>query len=324
VTTPGVSSRWIEKRRPHWVQLEALVARGHRAARRFTHEELRALALLYRQTAADLATVRQHQGNGQLAAYLNRLLGAAHNVVYAGRPARLAALANFFARTVPHVFRETWRYTALATALFVWGALAGAGLAIADPGFERFVLGGAMMDSIERGEMWTHSILAMKPLASSAILTNNLSVSFAAFALGILGGLGTIYIMVFNGLLMGVIAVACHRAGMSLALWSFVAPHGALELPAIFIAGGAGLLLGRGLVLPGTRPRHESLTEAAGTAVRLLLGVVPLLILAGLIEGFVSPVPIAPAVKLVIGAAMLTLLSGYLLGQSSPRPLTSR
>lgn len=220
------------------------MAGGHRASRALDHQHLRRLALLYRQTAADLATVRQSPGGAQLVPYLNRLLGSAHHVIYATPPARVSAVAAFFARTVPQVFRQTWRYTALACAVFALGACAGAALSTADPAFERFMLGGAMMDSIERGEMWTHSILAVKPLASSAILTNNLSVSFAAFALGIFGGLGTLYLMVFNGVLIGVIAAACHRAGMTLALWSFIAPHGALELPAIFIAGGAGLLLG--------------------------------------------------------------------------------
>ena len=128
--------------------------------------------------------------------------------------------------------------------------LAGVAIASSDPGFERLLLGGGMMDTIETGRMWTHSIVAIKPLASSAIATNNLSVPFAAFAGGILAGLGTVYMMIFNGLLIGVVAVACHQAGMSLSLWSFVAPHGVLELPAIFIAGGAGLLMARGLLAP--------------------------------------------------------------------------
>ena len=132
-------------------------------------------------------------------------------------------------------------------------------MCLADPGFERFILGGHMMDTIERREMWTHSILAMKPLASSAIMTNNLSVSFTAFALGITGGSARPGMMVFNGLMIGVIGVACHRADMSMALWSFVAPHGSLELPAIFIAGGAGL---RARSRPA-RPRHASPSRGA-------------------------------------------------------------
>jgi uncharacterized membrane protein SpoIIM required for sporulation len=268
---------------------------------------------LYRQTAADLAAAREHRADVELAAYLNRLLGRAHNLVYSAAPRRPRSILTFYTRTFPQIFRSTWRYTATATGIFLLGALLGVTVCAADPGFERFLLGGAMMDTIDRREMWTHSIVAVKPLASSAILTNNLGVAFTAFALGITAALGTAWIMFFNGVLISVVASACHRADMGVALWSFVAPHGSLELPAIFIAGGAGLLLGRGLVAPGTLPRGEALRLHAGTAVRLVLGVVPLLIVAGVIEGFVSPVAIDPGVKFVIGAALLILLALYLL-----------
>jgi uncharacterized membrane protein SpoIIM required for sporulation len=167
-------------------------------------------------------------------------------------------------------------------------------------------------------------------LASSKILTNNLSVSFAAFAMGITAGIGTAWMMLFNGLLMGVVAAACFRAGMGVALWSFVAPHGSLELPAIFIAGGAGLVLGSALVAPGTLPRRDALRLHGATAVRLLLGVIPLLVIAGIIEGFVSPVPIGAAVKFAIGASLVVLLLLYLLragaadrsSRASARPST--
>jgi uncharacterized membrane protein SpoIIM required for sporulation len=293
------------------------LARGQRGVSSFAHDELRELALLYRQTAADLAAAREHRADAELAAYLNRLLGRAHNLVYSASPRRPRSIVTFYTQTFPQIFRSTWRYTATSTGIFLLGALLGVTVCLADPGFERYLLGGAMMDTIDRREMWTHSIVAVKPLASSAILTNNLGVAFTAFALGITAALGTAWIMFFNGVLISVVASACHRADMSVALWSFVAPHGSLELPAIFIAGGAGLLLGRGLVAPGTLPRGEALRAHAGTAVRLVLGVIPLLVVAGVIEGFVSPVAIEPGVKFVIGAAMAILLALYLLAPST-------
>jgi len=293
------------------------VTRGRHGTAGFTHDELRELALLYRQTAADLATVREHQDAAQLSAYLNRLLGAAHNLVYAAPRARAGGFAAFITRAIPATFRETWRYTVAATALFTLGGVAGAALTTADPGFARFVLGGAMIDTIARGEMWTHSILAVKPLASAGIMTNNLTVALSAFASG-LTVIGPIYFMLFNGLMIGVVGVACQRAGLGLSLWSFVAPHGALELPAIFIAGGAGLLLASGLLLPGPLPRRESLTAAAATATRLMLAAFPLLVIAGLIEGFVSPGALPPLLKLATGAGILVLLALYLaIGRAS-------
>jgi uncharacterized membrane protein SpoIIM required for sporulation len=313
VAAPALSSRWIEKRKPHWTRLEALLARGRHGVSKLTHDELRELALLYRQTAADLSSARERRVDAQLATYLNQLLGRAHNLIYSGVRPRPRGLLGFYLHTFPQVFRDTWRYTLAATTIFLAGGVLGTSLSLADPGFQRFILGGAMMDTIERREMWTHGILAVKPLASSAITTNNLSVSFAAFALGITAGLGTAWLMLLNGVLIGTIGVACFRAGLSVSLWSFVAPHGALELPAIFIAGGAGLILGRGLLDPGTLPRREALGQAGGRAIRLLLGVIPLLVVAGAIEGFISPVPIGATTKLVIGAAMFTLLCLYLL-----------
>ena len=267
---------------------------------------------MYRQAAADLAAAREHSANAQLAAYLNQLLGRAHNLVYAARPARTRNILAFYRRTFPQIFRNTWRYTGLATGIFALGALAGVLLSTGDPGFARFLLGGPMIDTIDRREMWTHSILAVKPLASSAILTNNLSVAFSAFALGVVAGAGTAYIMLFNGIMIGVIGTACHRAGMSVPLWSFVAPHGALELPAIFIAGGAGLLLARGIVAPGLLPRRDALVESGGLAIRLLLGVIPMLVIAGVIEGFVSPTALDPMLKFATGAAVFVLLAVYL------------
>lgn len=289
-----------------------MLARGRDNVSALAHQELRELALLYRQTAADLSAAREGAANAQLAEYLNQLLGRAHNLVYAARPARRRGIVEFYTRHFPEVFRATWRYTAAAFALFAVGGIIGLAASIIDPGFQRFILGGHMMDTIERREMWTHSILAVKPLASSAILTNNLSVAFSAFALGALAGLGTVYIMVFNGVMIGVIGMACHRAGMSVPLWSFVSPHGALELPAIFIAGGAGLVLARGIVAPGLLPRRDAMAESGAMAIRLLLGVIPLLVIAGAIEGFVSPTAIDPVVKFVIGAGMFVLLVVYL------------
>src|ERR671919_278947 len=132
--TPALSSRWIDKRKAHWERLEALVVRGRSGVSGLTHQELQELALLYRQTAADLSAAREYAANARLAAYLNQLLGRAHNLVYAARPARTGNILTFYRRTFPRVFRETWPYTAAATALFAIGALAGTVLSIPDPG----------------------------------------------------------------------------------------------------------------------------------------------------------------------------------------------
>jgi uncharacterized membrane protein SpoIIM required for sporulation len=313
-----ISTRWLEKRRPHWLRLEQLLAlsgRGSIASLKST--ELQELALLYRQSASDLATVREDPASKQLAVYLNQLLGRAHNLIYMGRRQNRRGIWTFYRDIYPVIFRQTFADTFAAFVLFLAAAFAGFLMGMADPSFTRHFLGPQMIDTIERHEMWTHSIVTIKPLASSAILTNNISVALSTFALGITAGIGTVWMMLLNGLMMGVVAVACWREGMSLQLWSFVAAHGVLELPAIFIAGGAGIGIAKGLLFPGSLPRRESLVRAGRRSVQLVLGTIPMLLVAGIVEGFVSPTDLPYALKFLLAGALATILVLYLLRRPS-------
>jgi uncharacterized membrane protein SpoIIM required for sporulation len=317
-----ISTRWLDKRKPQWKQLETLLDRGAgNGLRALTRNELQDLSLLYRQIAADLAAIRQDPSAGQLAGYLNQLLARAHNTIYSAKRASPGAVLRFFTADYPEIFRRNLNYCLFALALFVGGAAVGAVLTYQDPDFKVRILGPQMVDTIERREMWTHSIVGMKPVAASGIMTNNISVGFMAFGAGITAGLGTLYMMIFNGLLIGVIGMACAMAGMSGQLWSFVAPHGVLELPAIFIAGGAGFRLAQGLLFPGFLPRRESIARAGTDGVKLLLGSVPTLIIAGIIEAFVSPTELAVPLKFALAAALFTLFLVYLFWKPGRRQL---
>jgi uncharacterized membrane protein SpoIIM required for sporulation len=273
-----ISTRWLEKRKPHWDRLETLLGTvDRRGLSSLDRPELRELSLLYRQMAADLAAIREDPSSRQFAAYLNQLLARAHNTIYAGRRGSATEIVQFFVSAYPRLFRRHRAHVALTVAIFGAAAAVGALVTWVDPGFTGRLLGPQMVETIRRREMWTHSILAIKPLASSAIMTNNMSVAFTTFAMGITAGLGTLYMIALNGLMIGVIGTACAAAGMSVALWSFVAPHGVLELPAIFIAGGAGLRLAQGLLFPGFLPRRYSLALAGNEALKLVIGCVPIL-----------------------------------------------
>jgi uncharacterized membrane protein SpoIIM required for sporulation len=301
-----ISTRWLAKRKTYWARLELLVDRSNKGGiSALDHRELQELGLLYRQTASDLATVREDVTSHQLTFYLNQLLGRAHNLIYM-------------------VFRETFRQTFLAFLIFTVTGIATWAVTIHDPAFAHRILGPEMMATIEKREMWTQSIVTIKPLAASGIMTNNLAVCFATFALGITAGLGTIRLMITNGMLIGVIGAATWQAGMALQLWSFVAAHGVLELPAIFISGGAGLEIARGMLFPGLLPRRESLALAGGRAARLMMGIMPILIVAGIIEGFVSPSGIASPLKFLLAAVLFAGLTTYLwLAGLTPRPVAA-
>jgi len=227
-----ISTCWLEKRKPYWNKLETLLNQSTKSGlHSLSRSDLQELSLLYRQTAADLAAIREDPGSVHFARYVNQLLVRAHNTIYSGHRASPAAIFSFFWETYPATFRRNLNYFLLAVLIFVVGGIVGAVLTYQNPDFKVKLLGPQMVETIDRHEMWTHSIVGIKPLASSAIMTNNMSVSFTTFALGITAGLGTIYMMAFNGLLIGVIGMACGLAGMSLQLWSFVAPHGVLKAP---------------------------------------------------------------------------------------------
>ena len=286
-----------------------------------SHSELQELGLLYRQTASDLATVRQDATAKQLTVYLNQLLGRSHNLIYHGQKPKVSGVVSFYRDTYPQIFRETLPQTGIAFGVFLLAGLVACILTFHDSGFAYRLLGPQMMETIEQRKMWTDSIVTIKPLASSGIMTNNLSVAFSTFALGITGGIGTLWMMVVNGLLIGVIGAATWKAGMALQLWSFVAPHGVLELPAIFISGGAGLEIARGLLFPGYLPRKVSLAKAGRRAARLLLGTIPMLIIAGVIEGFFSPSGAPVAMKFALAGVLFSALLSYLFLFRKPSPL---
>jgi len=228
-----ISNRWIDTRKPHWTRLEHLALQAETSGlKSLSPRDLRDFGLLYRQAAADLSAVRTDDASRTLEAYLNRLVARAHNFVYAGAALSPRSIGRYLAYEYPRLFRRLFPYTALAFALFTLAGLFGAMLTILRPEYMIAQLGPQMIETIHQHKMWTESILGAEPQASSAIMTNNIMVCFVTFAGGITAGLFTIFLLIQNGLSIGIVAVACQQNGLSLSLWSFVAAHGALELPA--------------------------------------------------------------------------------------------
>ncbi len=308
-----ISNQWISLRKESWNRLETLVKQVETSSlKTLSSAELRELGLLYRQAAADLSAVRSDEGSRTLEAYLNRLVSRAHNFIYSGDRLNLSSVWQFLSRGYPRIFRRLLPYTAAALAIFLSGALLGTLLTIARPQFMHAMLGPQMVDKIEHHRMWTDSILTAKPQSSSLIMTNNIAVCFYTFVGGIFAGLGTIYLMFTNGMSIGVVTTACTQNHMALNIWSFVAAHGALEIPSILISGGAGLRLASGLLFPGMLRRRDALALAGGESIRLLSGAVPMLVIAGLLEAFLSPTHAPLPVKFSVSAVLLTGLGLWL------------
>lgn len=280
------------------------------------------MALLYRQVAADLSVLRQDATARTYADHVNQLLARAHHIIYSGKKATLASIFRFLRDEYPAIFQRQLRYVGLSLAVSVAWGLLGAVITSARPEFMRHFVGPAMISTMERHEMWTKSVVTVAPMASSYIMTNNLTVSFVTFAGGIVFGLGTFWFLYRNGMMLGVIGAACHQYGMSIALWSFVAPHGSLELPAILIAGGAGFRLGHAMLFPGALRWKDSVARGGIEATRLVSGIIPMLIIAGILEGFFSPSHAPVWLKFTVGGLLFTLMLIWLFRPVKPLPRT--
>jgi uncharacterized membrane protein SpoIIM required for sporulation len=309
--------QFYQSRRGDWQTLSQLLDRCQKGIVQLSPQDVDSLGRLYHAATSDLALAQRDFPSHKVTLYLNQLVARAHAVVYRGEPMAHRRLLHFATTGFPQAYRQTLPFFLVAMLLFVLPAL-GAGLIINwQPHTAQWLLPAGSQDvipSIEDQELWTDIPVHKRPYASSFIMQNNIQVAFLAFGSGILAGLPTLWIMVFNGLLIGGLTGLTAHHGIGFELWTFVIGHGTIELTMIFIAGGSGLMLGWSVIHPGLMSRRDALTAAARRAVLLVIGCVPLLVLAGLIEGFISPAENVPwAAKWAVGLGTGILLHCYLL-----------
>ncbi len=303
----------MRRRRPYWDRLSGLLEQAEKSGvADLSREELQELALLYRQVAADLSALRQDNTARNQAADVNQLLARAHQIIYSTRKASLAGVFRFLMDEYPAIFQRNLRYVLASLMISAACGLLGVIVTTTRPEFMRHFVGPEMVATMERHEMWTKSIVSVAPMETSHIMTNNLTVSFMMFAGGISFGALTLFSLYVNGMMLGVIGAACHQYGMSLELWSFVAGHGSLELPSILIAGAAGLRLGHAMLFPGGYRWKDSVARGGIEATRLVSGIIPLLVIAGCLEGFFSPSHSPVWLKFSVGAVLFTVLNLWL------------
>lgn len=309
--------RFYQARQADWQELARLLDRGQQNMRLLSREEVLALSRLYRAATSDLALAQRDFPNHRVTTYLNQLVARGHALIYRDEPLALGRLRRFVTRGFPAAFRQTLPFTLAATLLFLLPALLAGAVAAWQPDAGRWILPAAAQELIpllEQRDLWTDIPIDERPYASSFIMQNNIQVAFLAFAGGVLAGVPTVLVMLTNGLLLGGVTGLAIHYGVGFELWTFVIGHGVIELSVICIAGGSGLMLGWAIVHPGWLSRRDALARASGRAVRLIIGCVPLLVLAGLIEGFISPNEAIPwPVKWGIGVLSGLALFGYLL-----------
>ena len=307
--------RWIARRELFWKRQDALLRQVEKKGiKSLRSDDIRELASLYRSVAADLARARTQKAGNIIIQNLQSLTTRGYNQIYQGsRRQEWQALVDFYRWGLPSVVQQNAGYIALATSLFLLGAIVAWWYAWQDTTFMSLIVPENLIRKVrDEHQLWMGSIVGVEPLASTSIMMNNLSVSFGAVAGGITAGIYTVFLLVFNGLSIGAVATLVGQNNLAYPFWAFVFPHGSLELPAIFFAGGAGLLIARAILFPGKYRRIDALKLYGNRAVQLVFGIVPMLVIAGTIEGFFSPSPLVPEpLKYLAGVGLFAFLVMY-------------
>ncbi len=284
-------NEFVSERKTDWRRLED-ITRKFRPGKtpQLTKEELWQVGPLYTAAVSDLAVLKSSDAgtdpNNRTISYLNGLIIRAHGALYRKTPFKRRSISDFFVRGLPSVMRANIAYVAVSAGVFMFFSILGFVLSVTEPGFVEMVVPPGIIATVEDGEVWFSGLYRVAPQASSWLMTHNISVTFLAIAAGMTFGIGSIFLMALNGLLLGAVGGVCYTHDLSLELWSFVLPHGSVELSAIIIGGGAGLILGHALIDPGPYRRSEWLAHRGKDAATLALACIPLLVVAGITEAF--------------------------------------
>lgn len=299
----------LADREESWRRLEALIERAEtRGAASLTDAELRELSALYRRTTVHLAQLRTRTQDKRLIKYVNGLVARGHALIYAGKPKyALRGLVDLFVRGFPRAFVDTARFQAVAIGLLVVAGFASFAATSIRPEHGYAFLGtaetrvpGANRDHLlEVLRSGRETGAGYRAFFSSFLFTHNTRVGFLAFASGIFLCIPTVVLIAYNGLLLGAMSAVYHNAGLDTEWWAWILPHGVTELLAISIVSAAGLLLGYALIDPGGRPRLQELTRRGRQAAVLVVGCVPLFLLAAVIEGFLRQSQLSDLARLL-------------------------
>jgi uncharacterized membrane protein SpoIIM required for sporulation len=306
--------------RQRWNELSSLLdGLDRRGFAALSTDDTKSLCRLYRHVTIDLSKARTGGEDPELIRYLNALAARAHGRVYRTRPVHLGALGGFVTCGFPRLVRRRARPILAAVALFLLTSLASCLAVVRDPESAYALFDEHLVEyenvrlEKQEGEYrgnFTFDV-GQSPLIAVLIIANNIRVAINVFALGALGCLPGALLLVYNGRMLGTLTGLVVNHGYFLDFYSLVLTHGVLELSAICIAGGAGLLLGWAVIAPGPLTRRDALRRASGDAFGLLAGTALLLVAAGLIEAYVTP-HFPAAVRWGVAGTSAVLLASYL------------
>ncbi|CAG9623576.1 stage II sporulation protein M [Sutcliffiella rhizosphaerae] len=297
--------QFIKQHREQWKELESILKDLHKK-RNITNEKLDTFHQLYQKAAQNLSYSQTHFPSEEVTPYLNELVAKSHNLLYKDQISSWKQAGHFFGYRFVGLLAEQWKFVVIAMLLFTIGGLGSFFAVIEDPLYIYSILSVDMAQNFDPEKIGMNDGLVDAPLMSASITTNNIQVAILAFAGGITFGILTVYILIYNGIIVGAIAALFWHHNKTYEFWAYIVPHGMIELTAIFIAGGAGLLMGYKLFVPGEYSRGYQLKVNAKRSVLLLLGTIPLFIIAGAIEGFITPAKISLEAKYLV--ALLTVV----------------
>lgn len=317
-------NRFAETSRPQWKRLEQYLTRMESdPAYRASLDEVESIHALYQHACTDLARVAPLAAEPELKRYLEWLVARAYCQIYASRPRPVFSFRRWLFETLPQTFRRHMRAFQLSLALTLLGVLFGAAMLAVDPEAKSVLMPFAHLQGSPRDRVAAETAGKGRNLEdgksrfSAALITNNTRVAFLSFALGMTAGFGTMIVLFYNGAILGAVVFDYAADGQTAFLLGWLLPHGVIEIPALVLAGQAGLVLGYALIGWGTRvPRRRRMREVGPDLVTLAAGVALMLVWAGLVEAFFSQYhePVVPySLKIAFGVLEALLLGSYLM-----------
>ncbi|UOQ84195.1 stage II sporulation protein M [Gracilibacillus salinarum] len=308
-------NQFIKQHRQDWGRLEVLISE---LPKKKTSHSIEDFQHTYQKVARQLSFSQTYFPNEDVTIYLNELTGKAHNILYQSQHSSWKQAYHFFSSKFVGLLLQQWKAVVLAMMLFVIAGIASFFAVLENPSHLYGILSEEMAQAFDPGTLNESPRVVDAPMMSAQIMTNNIQVAILAFAGGITFGILTVYLLITNGILIGAIAALFWNHGNSYVFWAYIVPHGVIELIAIFIAGGSGLLMGYKLFVPGNHSRGYQLKIQTNRSVQLLIGTVPLFIIAGIIEGYITPsglsleMKYAFAIVTAFGIVAYMLLGSYL------------